>query len=54
LKANKVDLDRTPLFVGSLLKFDPETKRFAGNDAANEMLTREYRVPYVVPKPEDV
>ena len=54
LKANQVDLDRTPLSVGPLLKFDPEAKRFVGNDAANAMLTREYREPYVVPKPEDV
>ena len=54
LKASKVDLDQTPMSVGPLLKFDPETKRFIGNDTANTMLTREYRAPYIVPKPEDV
>jgi len=54
LKANRVDLDRTPLSVGPLLRFDLETNRFIGNDAANEMLTRNYRAPFVVPKPEDV
>ena len=54
LKANQVDLDRTPVSVGPLLRFDPETNRFIGNDLANAMLTREYRAPFVVPKPEDV
>jgi len=54
LKANKVDLDRTPLSLGPMLKFDLATNRFIDNDVANAMLTREYRAPYVVPKPEDV
>ena len=54
LQASKVELDRTPMSVGPLLKFDSEAKRFIGNDAANAMLTREYRAPYIVPKPEDV
>jgi len=54
LQASGVELDRTPLSLGPILKFDPEAKRFIGNDDANAMLTREYRVPYVVPKPENV
>ena len=54
LKANKVDLDRTPMSLGPVLRFDVATKRFIGNAAANEMLTRDYRAPFVVPKPEDV
>jgi len=54
LKANGIDLNRTPMSVGPLLKFNTETNRFVGNEAANAMLTREYRVPYIVPKPEDV
>jgi hypothetical protein len=40
--------------VGPLLTFDPELKRFVSNDDANAMLTREYRAPYIVPKPENV
>jgi hypothetical protein len=32
------------------LKFDPTAKRFLDNSEANEMLTRKYRAPYVVPK----
>jgi hypothetical protein len=31
---------------------DPKSERFIGNDTANEMLTRPYRKPYLVP--EDV
>jgi predicted dehydrogenase len=54
LQASGVELDRTPLSLGPLLKFDSGTKRFIGNEDANAMLTREYRVPYVVPKPENV
>ena len=54
LRANNVDLDRTPMSLGVHLKFDNATGRFIGNDAANAMLTREYRAPYIVPKPEDV
>ena len=54
LQANKVELDKTPMSMGPLLKFDPEAKRFTNNDAANAMLTREYRAPFIVPKPENV
>jgi len=54
LRANRVDLDRTPLSLGVHLKFDNATGRFTNSEAANAMLTREYRAPYIVPKPEDV
>ena len=49
-----VDLERTPFSIGPLLKFDPESETFIDNDLANAMLTREYRKPFVIPKPEDV
>jgi hypothetical protein len=29
---------------------DPKTEQFIGNAKANEMLTRQYRKPYVVPE----
>jgi len=29
---------------------DPKTERFIGNEAANPLLTREYRPPFVVPE----
>ena len=54
IKAAGVDLDQTPLSMGPFLKFDQATNKYVGNDAANAMLTREYRSPYIVPKPEEV
>lgn len=50
LSANKVDLMKSPATLGAMLSFDPKTERFSGNDAANQLLTREYRKPFVVPK----
>jgi hypothetical protein len=29
---------------------DPKTEKFPGNDAANALLTRKYRAPYIVPE----
>jgi predicted dehydrogenase len=50
LAANHVDLQKTPTSLGALLTMDPQTEKFAGNDAANQLLTREYRQPFVVPE----
>lgn len=36
--------------LGRQLTFDPDTERFPDDDEANEMLTRKYRKPYVVPE----
>jgi predicted dehydrogenase len=33
-----------------VLEFDPATERFVDSDAANAMLTKEYRSPYFLPK----
>jgi hypothetical protein len=30
--------------------FDPKTETFPGDEAANAMLSRNYRPPFVVPK----
>ena len=49
LSDNGVDMAATKLTVGPVLKCDPETESFPGNDAANALLTREYRKPFVVP-----
>jgi predicted dehydrogenase len=54
LKANGVDLDKTPLAMGPLLKFDNETERFTNNDEANAMLTRDYRPGFEVPSADKV
>ncbi|MCL2348533.1 MAG: Gfo/Idh/MocA family oxidoreductase [Planctomycetaceae bacterium] len=50
LEANGVDLKKTPISMGPLLRFDPEKELFVDNDAANALLTRDYRVPFVVPE----
>ncbi|GAC1682840.1 MAG: Gfo/Idh/MocA family oxidoreductase [Gemmatimonadaceae bacterium] len=51
LKANNVDLGKTPLTVGVPLLVDAKRERLTGPHAeqGNLMLTREYRAPYVVP-----
>lgn len=54
LKANNVDLEKTPLALGPLLKFDNETERFTNSDQANEMLTRDYRSGFEVPAADKV
>src|SRR5262249_42755993 len=49
LAANNVDLSKTPLTLGALLKMDPRKEVFLGNADANQLLRREYRKPFVVP-----
>jgi predicted dehydrogenase len=49
LQNHGIDLGKTPDVLGAPLILDPGTERFVGNDAANELLTREYRAPFVVP-----
>ncbi|MEO6569326.1 MAG: Gfo/Idh/MocA family oxidoreductase [Opitutaceae bacterium] len=51
LKANGVDLSKTPATLGMPLALDPAKERFIGEGAAvaNALLTRQYRAPYVVP-----
>jgi predicted dehydrogenase len=50
LKANAVDLVKTPATLGVLLRFNPRTEKFVNNPAANQLLSREYRPPFVVPE----
>jgi predicted dehydrogenase len=52
LAANNVDLKKTPATLGLPLAVDVKNERFTGPTAAaaNRLLTREYRAPYVVPK----
>jgi hypothetical protein len=49
LQANQVDLTLTPATLGVPLRMDPVKERFLDNSAANELLTRQYREPFVVP-----
>jgi hypothetical protein len=50
LGANRVDLHQTPATLGAVLRMDPGTERFIGNRHANQLLSRHYRHPFVVPK----
>src|SRR5262245_32870140 len=50
LAANEVDLNVTKATIGPVLKMDFINERFTNNPAANALLTREYRAPFVVPK----
>ena len=49
LAANGVELTKTSVTLGALLEMDSKTERFTGDRQANELLTREYRQPFVVP-----
>jgi hypothetical protein len=40
--------------IGPKLVMDPVAEVFPGNEAANAMLTRDYRAPYVIPKEADL
>jgi predicted dehydrogenase len=50
LVANQVDLVKTPATLGVVLQMDPEKERFIGNEAADRLLTRDYRQPFAVPE----
>lgn len=50
LRANQVDLAKSPAILGMMLKMDPKTEKFIDNTEANALLTRHYRRPYVVPE----
>ena len=45
-------VDQTTYTIGPVLTFDPATEKFTGDhaEAANKLLTREYRAPFVVPE----
>jgi predicted dehydrogenase len=45
-----IKLDDANYTLGLPLTFDPAKEQFVGSDAANKLLTRPYRAPYVVPE----
>jgi predicted dehydrogenase len=49
LTKNEVDINKDKLTLGAALKMDGKAERFIDNEAANAMLTRKYREPFVVP-----
>jgi predicted dehydrogenase len=54
LADNGVELGKSPLRLGSILRLDPEREAFVDNATANQLLTRTYRRPFVVPAERDV
>jgi predicted dehydrogenase len=52
LKAVGMNLDETTYMLGETLQFDPKAEKFMGPgaEAANPLLARNYRSPFVVPK----
>ncbi len=51
---NGVDLDKTPVSMGPLLTFDPQKEVFTNSAAANKILHRQYRPPFVCPTADKV
>ena len=49
-KAIGVDPARSTYCLGPKLEFNPSDEKFVDNQAANRLLTRPYRKPFVVPK----
>ena len=49
LKAQGVNLAEAKCHIGPRLEFDPKAERFVGNREADNLLTRQYRKPFVVP-----
>ncbi|MBL8829421.1 MAG: Gfo/Idh/MocA family oxidoreductase [Planctomycetaceae bacterium] len=54
LGENEVDLDRTKLTLGSQLTIDSAKEQFVENSAANALLKREYRAPFVLPSADQI
>jgi predicted dehydrogenase len=49
LEAVDINLAGSKYMLGQTLNFNPQSEQFVGNDDANELLTRPYRKPFVVP-----
>jgi predicted dehydrogenase len=49
-KAIGIDPEKSTLWVGPKLEFNPQAEKFVNNPEADKLLTREYRAPYVVPE----
>ena len=54
LAENNVDLAKTRLTLGPLLRLDSDQEKFMDNKAADGLLTREYRKPFVVPTEKEI
>jgi len=54
LADNDIDIEKTPLTLGPWLAIDPDKETFIDNPAADALLTRNYREPFVVPAEKDL
>ncbi|MBI2948218.1 MAG: Gfo/Idh/MocA family oxidoreductase [Verrucomicrobia bacterium] len=54
LAGHKVDLEKSNLTLGPLLRLDSDHEKFVDNPSADAFLTREYRKPFVVPAAGEV
>jgi len=54
LADNKVDIEKEQLRLGPCLTIDSTAEKFIGNPAADALLTRQYRKPFVVPGPDAI
>lgn len=50
LEANGIDLTTDKVVLGEFLKMNPKKLKFTNSGEANQLLTREYRAPFVVPE----
>ena len=52
LAEHEIDLEKHPAVLGPWLKMDPRQEKFVGefSDRANQLRTRDYRPPFVVPE----
>ena len=49
-----VDLGKTPMTLGRHLRLDGDREKFLDDPEADALLTREYRIPFVVPKESEI
>ena len=54
LTENSLNLEESKLTLGALLRLDSDKEKFAGHPAADALLTREYRKPFVLPQEKAV
>jgi predicted dehydrogenase len=51
---NTVDLEKTKVTLGKLLRLESDKETFTGDPSASAFLTREYRKPFVVPSEKEI
>src|SRR3989449_3440729 len=54
LAENDVDLEKSKLTLGPLLRLDSDKEKFLNNPIADALLTREYRKPFLLPTVKEV